>query len=90
MKLKHSGVWAVALPRGRSKFALMMTSGKMAAEQARQQRLSQALRENLRRRKMQARGRAQEPQPEPTAAPQAQEAGPETNCTRLSPHSQPD
>jgi hypothetical protein len=75
----------------------MSITGKMTAEQARQQRLSRALRENLRRRKAQARGRAQEPKAElteppteTTATPPADEAGPGTGGTRLSPQSRPD
>jgi hypothetical protein len=68
----------------------MTMSGKAAAEQARQQRLSRALRENLKRRKAQARGRAPEPPPETSASPDAGEAGPEAAGTRLSPQSRPD
>jgi hypothetical protein len=65
-------------------------SGKLAADQARHQRLSRALRENLRRRKAQAKGRAQDPQPETIETPDAEEAGPDTGSTRLSPQSQSD
>jgi hypothetical protein len=68
----------------------MTMSGKIAAEQARLQRLRRALRENLRRRKAQARGRAQDPELETTAASDAEEAGPEAGDTRLLPQSRPD